>query len=160
MHMLVMHSCNINTISIVILTVPELSVFQNSSLKNNQYFIAHWSVKWVLTISGMVRYPWEKTMALGGVATGNMKAKGHAMAAAIIRYSGLRPALMDWLEKGSIYITGQLLLVFSSSQKTSTSWLFLTVNKFFLLIFLLIYENKSLQNSSPPWNREIRTLRI
>ena len=38
----------------------------------------------------MVRKPWENTMALGGVATGSMKAKEQATAAAIIRYKGLR----------------------------------------------------------------------
>lgn len=42
----------------------------------------------VLTISGIVRYPWEKTIALGGVATGNIKANEQATAAEIIRYNG------------------------------------------------------------------------
>lgn len=39
-------------------------------------------------MSGIVRYPDEKTMALGGVATGNIKAKEHATVADIIRYRG------------------------------------------------------------------------
>lgn len=39
-------------------------------------------------ISGIVRYPVEKTIAFGGVATGNMNAKEHATVADIIRYNG------------------------------------------------------------------------
>ena len=41
-----------------------------------------------LTMSLTLRRPPEKTMALGGVATGNMKAKEQETVAGIIRYSG------------------------------------------------------------------------
>ena len=41
----------------------------------------------------MRRYPVENTIALGGVATGNMKANEHATVAEIIRYSGCTPIL-------------------------------------------------------------------
>ena len=48
-----------------------------------------------ITMSGMERKPVEKTMAFGGVATGNMKAKEHAMVAEIIRYSGWNSMAID-----------------------------------------------------------------
>ena len=38
-----------------------------------------------LTMSGIDKYPVENTMAFGGVATGNMKAKEHAIAVDIIK---------------------------------------------------------------------------
>ena len=47
-------------------------------------------------MSGMVRRPWEKTIALGGVATGIMKANDVEMAALDIRYSGFTWSLTAW----------------------------------------------------------------
>ena len=42
-------------------------------------------------MSGILIKPVENTMALGGVATGNMKANEHATADEIIKYSGCCP---------------------------------------------------------------------
>ena len=39
-------------------------------------------------MSVILRYPVEKTIALGGVATGNMKAREQATVAVIIKNSG------------------------------------------------------------------------
>lgn len=47
-----------------------------------------------LTMSDTLRKPEEKTMALGGVATGSMKAKEALSVQGIMTYSGFR--LMDW----------------------------------------------------------------
>lgn len=44
--------------------------------------------KAIFTISGIVRYPVENTIAFGGVATGNIKANEQATVADIMRYSG------------------------------------------------------------------------
>ena len=41
-----------------------------------------------LTMSRTAMRPYEKAMALGGVATGNMKANDVAMATGIIKYRG------------------------------------------------------------------------
>ena len=49
-----------------------------------------------LTISGIERCPCEKTIALGGVATGIMKAKDVARAEEAIRYIGLTLILIAW----------------------------------------------------------------
>ena len=43
-----------------------------------------------LTISGILRYPEPKTTALGGVATGNIKAHEAATAAAVINTKGCK----------------------------------------------------------------------
>lgn len=45
-------------------------------------------------MSDALRTPWEKTIALGGVATGSMKAKDALRVQGIITYRGFR--LMDW----------------------------------------------------------------
>ncbi len=47
-----------------------------------------------LTMSDIFRYPYEKTMAFGGVATGSMKAKDALRVQGIITYRGLTP--IDW----------------------------------------------------------------
>lgn len=44
----------------------------------------------------MVIPPAAKTMAFGGVATGNMNAYEHVTAVAIVRYSGCRFKLLDY----------------------------------------------------------------
>ena len=46
-----------------------------------------------ITMSVILRYPVEKTIALGGVATGNINAKEQAMVAVIIKYSGWIPVV-------------------------------------------------------------------
>lgn len=43
------------------------------------------------TMSLTLRYPAAKTMAFGGVATGNKKAKDDAMVHGIMKYSGFTP---------------------------------------------------------------------
>ena len=48
---------------------------------------------YILTISGMLRYPVEKTIALGGVATGNMNANEQDIVAEIIRKRGWIPTV-------------------------------------------------------------------
>lgn len=45
-------------------------------------------------MSDTLRIPYEKTMALGGVATGSMKAKEALSVQGIITYRGFR--LIDW----------------------------------------------------------------
>lgn len=45
----------------------------------------------VVAISGILRIPVEKTMAFGGVATGNIKANEQATAVEIMRYRGFSP---------------------------------------------------------------------
>ncbi len=45
-------------------------------------------------MSDVFRYPYEKTMAFGGVATGSMKAKDALRVQGIITYKGLTP--IDW----------------------------------------------------------------
>ena len=45
-------------------------------------------------MSGIRTLPVEKTIALGGVATGSMKAKEHATHADIIKYRGCSPIEM------------------------------------------------------------------
>ena len=63
-------------------------------------------------------------MALGGVATGSMKAKEHATAAAIIRYSGFSPAEIDcWLEQKHQRSTVQLYSTF----QCILAWIFLYI---------------------------------
>lgn len=52
----------------------------------------------VLTMSETFRYPKEKTMALGGVATGSMKAKEALRVQGIMTYSGFMA--MDWAWRG------------------------------------------------------------
>lgn len=47
-----------------------------------------------LAMSDTLRIPYEKTMALGGVATGSMKAKEALSVQGIITYRGFR--LIDW----------------------------------------------------------------
>jgi hypothetical protein len=47
-----------------------------------------------VTIFGILTYPVENTMALGGVATGSMNANEHATAAVIIRYKGWDPVFI------------------------------------------------------------------
>ena len=47
----------------------------------------------IITMSVILRYPVENTIALGGVATGNINAKEQAMVAVIIKYSGWIPVV-------------------------------------------------------------------
>lgn len=49
-----------------------------------------------LTMSDTLSKPEEKTMALGGVATGSMKAKEALSVQGIMTYSGFRPMDLDW----------------------------------------------------------------
>lgn len=60
--------------------------------------LLHW--RSFLTMSMTLTIPDEKTMALGGVATGNMKAKDVAMAAGNMKKSGLSFKLRDWKKRG------------------------------------------------------------
>lgn len=54
-------------------------------------------------MSGMDKYPVENTIAFGGVATGNMKAKEQATVAAIIRKSGCIPRVIPYKHKCKQY---------------------------------------------------------
>lgn len=53
-------------------------------------------------------WPYENTIAFGGVATGNINAKDVAMAADVIKYSGLIPTEMAWRS----YVLLQILASF------------------------------------------------
>lgn len=57
------------------------------------------SISISLTMSKTLSFPNEKAMALGGVATGNMKAREAAMVHGSITYSGWILIAMAWGEK-------------------------------------------------------------
>lgn len=53
--------------------------------------------KAALTMSDTLRKPEEKTMALGGVATGSMKAKEALRVQGIMTYRGFKLIDWDWI---------------------------------------------------------------
>lgn len=57
----------------------------------------------VFTMSGILMYPVENTIAFGGVATGSMNANEHATAAVIIKYNGWDPVLIAWRKRKNFF---------------------------------------------------------
>ena len=71
----------------------------------------------LLTICGIVTYPEPKTIAFGGVATGNMKAQDAAIAAGTISKSGFCPKPIAIAESIGITIAEVAVLEVSSVRK-------------------------------------------
>lgn len=82
-----------NTFFLCNSTVPHIFLLLlNYTHKKTKLFTQYTA----LTMSRTLRFPKEKAMALGGVATGSMKAREEAMVHGSITYSGCTFSAMDW----------------------------------------------------------------